>query len=169
MVDAPLSDDVYLLTPADNPELGASSSTSTDQQIAFTVQGSPSNKFDSKSKNVKKDRPTCTHCGLLGHTVDKCYKIHGYPPGHPKSKNKVANPNNVIHQVSGQLHASPITDQSPSSNIGSCSNLPFTTDQCQLLLSLLSSQLNAQSTPTTNSVSTNHNSGSQRIEDDWEG
>ncbi|KAJ1410690.1 hypothetical protein SESBI_21711 [Sesbania bispinosa] len=128
MVDAPLSDNVYLLTPADNPKLGASSSTSTDQQIAFTVQGSPSNKFDSKSKNGKKDRPTCTHCGLLGHNVDKCYKIHGYPPGHPKSKNKVSNPNNVIHQVSGQLHASPITDQSPSSNIGSCSNLPFTTD-----------------------------------------
>ncbi|XP_031097043.1 uncharacterized protein LOC116001300 [Ipomoea triloba] len=23
----------------------------------------------------------CTHCGMTGHTVDKCYKKHGYPPG----------------------------------------------------------------------------------------
>ncbi|KAJ1433442.1 Zinc finger, CCHC-type superfamily [Sesbania bispinosa] len=108
MANEPLSNDVYLLTQADNP--GASSSISTDQQIAFIVQGSPFNKFDSKSKNGKKDRPTCTHCGLLGHTIDKCYKIHGYPPGHPKSKNKVSNPNNVIHQVSSNfmLHQSQI-------------------------------------------------------------
>ena len=39
------------------------------------------------SKNFKKgkERPTCNHCGLLGHTVKKCYKIHGYPP---RYKNK---------------------------------------------------------------------------------
>ena len=30
----------------------------------------------------KKERPMCTHCGLLGHTVDKCYKLHGFPPGY---------------------------------------------------------------------------------------
>ena len=36
----------------------------------------------------KKDRPTCSHYGILGHTVDKCYKLYGYPPGYKfKSKN----------------------------------------------------------------------------------
>lgn len=25
-------------------------------------------------------RPLCTHCGLKGHTIDHCYKLHGYPP-----------------------------------------------------------------------------------------
>lgn len=29
----------------------------------------------------------CSHCGYTGHTVDKCYKIHGYPIGF-KHKNK---------------------------------------------------------------------------------
>ena len=29
----------------------------------------------------KKEKPMCTHCGFFGHTVDKCYKIHGYTPG----------------------------------------------------------------------------------------
>ena len=31
-------------------------------------------------KNAKKGRPQCTHCGAMGHVVDKCYKLHGYPP-----------------------------------------------------------------------------------------
>ena len=37
---------------------------------------------DQVKKQVKKDRPLCTHCKMLGHTIDKCYKIHDYPPGH---------------------------------------------------------------------------------------
>lgn len=30
----------------------------------------------------QKQRPVCTHCGLAGHIVQKCFKLHGYPPGH---------------------------------------------------------------------------------------
>lgn len=29
-----------------------------------------------------KQRPVCTHCGMAGHIVQKCFKLHGYPPGH---------------------------------------------------------------------------------------
>ncbi|KAG2291400.1 hypothetical protein Bca52824_038069 [Brassica carinata] len=29
-------------------------------------------------------KPKCSHCHRIGHTVDKCYKVHGYPPGHPQ-------------------------------------------------------------------------------------
>nr|DAD29671.1 TPA_asm: hypothetical protein HUJ06_031139 [Nelumbo nucifera] len=32
-------------------------------------------------------RPQCTYCGDKGHWVQKCYQLHGYPPGHPKAKN----------------------------------------------------------------------------------
>jgi hypothetical protein len=40
----------------------------------------------------KKERPQCTHCGLLGHTVDKCYKLHGFPLGYKtQGKNPTAN------------------------------------------------------------------------------
>ncbi|XP_048620291.1 uncharacterized protein LOC125590664 [Brassica napus] len=31
------------------------------------------------------NRPLCTHCGQLGHTVAKCFKLHGYPPGYKSS------------------------------------------------------------------------------------
>ena len=47
-------------------------------------------KVDSRVGNKlqkTKDRPVCSHCKMLGHTIDKCYKLHGYPPGY-KSKIK---------------------------------------------------------------------------------
>ena len=35
----------------------------------------------------KKDKPFCTHYGMLRHIIEKCYKIHGYPPSFkPKGK-----------------------------------------------------------------------------------
>ena len=38
-----------------------------------------------------KERPQYTHCGKLGHTTDKCYKLHGFPPGFKfKGKNPMA-------------------------------------------------------------------------------
>ncbi|KAG7545539.1 Reverse transcriptase RNA-dependent DNA polymerase [Arabidopsis suecica] len=27
-------------------------------------------------------RPLCTHCGQSGHVIQRCYKLHGYPPGY---------------------------------------------------------------------------------------
>ncbi|XP_019171217.1 PREDICTED: uncharacterized protein LOC109166783 [Ipomoea nil] len=50
--------------------------------------------FNNKKKftnNGGKNPPKCTLCGMLGHTIEKCYKKHGYPPGWIagyKSKNK---------------------------------------------------------------------------------
>ena len=38
----------------------------------------------------------CTHYGKLGHTMDKCYKIHGFPLGFKFNNNK----NSMAHQVS---------------------------------------------------------------------
>ncbi|XP_019168106.1 PREDICTED: uncharacterized protein LOC109163845 [Ipomoea nil] len=32
-------------------------------------------------KKVNHKKPVCTYCGYTGHTHDKCYKKHGYPPG----------------------------------------------------------------------------------------
>lgn len=35
----------------------------------------------SASAPCGKSRPVYTHCGGFGHVIDRCYKIHGYPPG----------------------------------------------------------------------------------------
>lgn len=51
-------------------EIGASSSLNFESQAIFEVKSQPA------KQNGKKDHPVCTHCGLIGHTMDKCYKIH---------------------------------------------------------------------------------------------
>ncbi|RDX96584.1 hypothetical protein CR513_20721, partial [Mucuna pruriens] len=61
-------------------ETGAS--TSSNVFHAFTVT-TASNK---KRKGTKKDHPLCAYCGILGHTQDRCYKFHGYPPNYKKNK-----------------------------------------------------------------------------------
>lgn len=52
----------------------------------------------------KKDRLLCTHYGLHGHTIDNCYKLHGYPLGY---KYKQKNPNQVnsnqVKPIVGQV------------------------------------------------------------------
>ncbi|XP_056864308.1 uncharacterized protein LOC130511370 [Raphanus sativus] len=39
-------------------------------------------------------KPVCTHCGKIGHTVQKCFKLHGFPPGYRSygSKNASSQP-----------------------------------------------------------------------------
>ena len=83
-----------------------------------------------------KDRPLCTHCGKLGHTIDKCYKLHGFPPGFKFKNNKNAN----AHQVSTNLKlfqgntSNGITNLVPSMSV---SQAPaFTHDQYQQLVTM---------------------------------
>ncbi|XP_065853897.1 uncharacterized protein [Euphorbia lathyris] len=40
----------------------------------------------------------CAYCGFKNHTVDTCYKKHGYPPGY-KFKNKMVRANMVDNEV----------------------------------------------------------------------
>lgn len=30
----------------------------------------------------KKERPLCKHCSVIGHVLEKCFKLHRYPPGY---------------------------------------------------------------------------------------
>ncbi|KAJ1383391.1 hypothetical protein SESBI_43455 [Sesbania bispinosa] len=101
-----------------------STSSIVESQHALVVQAPLKS-----HKPGKKDRPLCSHCGILGHTIDKCFKINGYPPGF---KNKSKGPN-VVAQVS-------------DSRTGTVNQLSAA--QCQQLIDLLSSQLTASSTST---------------------
>ena len=77
----------------------------------------------------KKERRLCTHCNMLGHTVDKCYKLHGYPPRF-KHKGK---PNSNANQVSypqGQAVEVP-------SNTSA--QYPISKARCEQLLALFNS------------------------------
>ncbi|KAA8536734.1 hypothetical protein F0562_029212 [Nyssa sinensis] len=93
------------------------------------------NSNSSASKNQKRDRPYCTHCKILGHTVDRCYKIHGYPPGYKFRSNN--NSNAAAYQVSTSDDRS---DQSNSFE-GFVQNL--NSNQYQQLMSMLSTHLSS--------------------------
>ncbi|KAK0585573.1 hypothetical protein LWI29_030700 [Acer saccharum] len=76
--------------------------------MAFAAKVSISDKKPNDGtgyKGQKKDRPYCTHCKIHGHTIDRCFKIHGYPPGYkPKSHENTHGHNvgsNSVNQVSG--------------------------------------------------------------------
>lgn len=89
---------------------------------------------DDKPFVPQKDRPNYTHCGLSGHTVDKCYKIHRYPLGYkPKSRNPDVNQATASQSVS---------------NLVLTQNFPFSQEQCKQLITFLQTQSNVPSLQT---------------------
>uniref|UniRef100_A0A2N9F8W6 Integrase catalytic domain-containing protein n=1 Tax=Fagus sylvatica TaxID=28930 RepID=A0A2N9F8W6_FAGSY len=73
---------------------------------------------------------------LKDHTVDKCYKLHGYPPGFQKKSKSIA----VANQVSGPISA-------PLDSFDKSQNLTNMAMQCQQILNMLSTRAQ-QSSPT---------------------
>ncbi|KAJ9553408.1 hypothetical protein OSB04_017453 [Centaurea solstitialis] len=86
------------------------------QRVQRTYKGGP-----------RKDRPLCTHCKFQGHTIEKCYKLHGYPPGF---KSKQGNYSVSVNTVKVSSHE----------NINNVMQ-KISDDQCQYLMSVLSNRL----------------------------
>ncbi|CAI8619394.1 unnamed protein product [Vicia faba] len=71
-----------LVIPEEKQHVVNAITTENNENLAYAVNDS----HGSKSRNGRKDRPSCSHCGVLGHIKDKCFKLHGYPPGFKKGK-----------------------------------------------------------------------------------
>ena len=89
----------------------------------------------------KWEHPQCVHCGFQGHTIDKCYKLHGYPPGY-KSRSK-----NSIGQAQTHQTISVISNDT-SSTLSDATLGVLSSYQCQQFIALLSSQLHQAMTAT---------------------
>ncbi|KAA8535327.1 hypothetical protein F0562_030330 [Nyssa sinensis] len=88
--------------------------------VALAAKGilpSPTNRVPPRKKHLK-----CTHCHKDGHTIDRCYLIHGFPHGSRKT---------------GSNHKASVHHVSSATNKSTTNSLPFTLDQCQQLLALL--------------------------------
>ena len=105
-------------------------------------------------KGQKRERPFCTHCHLLSHTVDRCYKLHGYPPGyHPRPRTPANATTNLVNSnqiQSASTHSSETVlynsnVQSPMGDFQQNLN----SGQYQQLMTLLSSHLAAATSPST--------------------
>ena len=59
-----------------------------DRSYRFYSGSQDSRRVDQNKRSLGSFRgqPQCAYCGDMGHFVEKCYQLHGYPPGHPKAR-----------------------------------------------------------------------------------
>ncbi|XP_073317119.1 uncharacterized protein [Primulina huaijiensis] len=108
-----------------------SSKAVVDQPLALASPASvitPTPKMFQNMKGGKRDILVCSHCDFSGHTVDKCYKLHGYPPGHPKFNQQ---------QQKGRAYVC----QAPAPEPTSSSADSLTAGQCRQLIDFLTTKL----------------------------
>lgn len=104
-------------------------------------------------KRMDSQRPVCTHCGLKGHTIDPCFKLHGYPSGYRS--------NTYSKQNSGEF----VRPSAPSSNFhGNKQNqsaffASLNTDQYSSLMSMLQSHMPSSSTSSEKPSDAGHVAG----------
>jgi hypothetical protein len=110
------------------------------ESTALLCKSDSARPYQPKQGFQKKDKPTCTHCGYIGHTMDKCYKLHGYPPGYkPKGKSP------MVHQVSLNNFgtSAAVTDEMSPFQVSQIQS------QCQQLLAALNTKPSEPLTPNT--------------------
>ncbi|XP_068644988.1 uncharacterized protein [Aristolochia californica] len=71
-------------------------------------------------------RPICSHCSIPGHTLEKCFKLHGYPPGY-RSKSRSSNSSNSSNFSTN--HSAYVNNVAAESSTSP--SLPLTPEQCQ--------------------------------------
>ncbi|XP_019189406.1 PREDICTED: uncharacterized protein LOC109183798 [Ipomoea nil] len=97
---------------------------SDDQTVVAAATSFNKRKFNN---NSGKSVPKCTFCGKLGHTIEKCYKKHGFPPGWIlgyKSKDKQAQD----------------SQQTSTASVNQVGDVGLTAEQFQRLVTLLQNQ-----------------------------
>ncbi|KAJ0558902.1 putative RNA-directed DNA polymerase [Helianthus annuus] len=112
-----------------------SSGGSKTQNVSFVSK--PNQVFDPKRRNNRGPNPNfkCTHCNMIGHTVDRCFEIVGYPPGFRRKGT-----NNQTNKTNSSVNNN---NSNKSNNVGGSSvsavspGLPFTSEQISKLLSLV--------------------------------
>ncbi|KAJ0927068.1 putative retrotransposon gag domain, retrotransposon Copia-like protein [Helianthus annuus] len=111
-----------------------SSGGSKPQNVSFVSK--PNQVVDQRRRNNRNTNTSlkCTHCNMLGHTIDRCFEIIGYPPGFRRRSNNNNNQLNKTNMTSNNNKTSSVNNV--SSSVGN-SGLPFTSEQIAKLLSLV--------------------------------
>ncbi|XP_010526680.1 PREDICTED: uncharacterized protein LOC104804180 isoform X2 [Tarenaya hassleriana] len=72
------------------PDAVAFSTTTNSSRSPYSFPSSnppPKSPSPYPSTSSNRPRPICTHCGMTGHVVSRCFRLHGYPPGHKSHPN----------------------------------------------------------------------------------
>ncbi|XP_024014198.1 uncharacterized protein LOC112088164 [Eutrema salsugineum] len=113
--------------------IGGSPTSIVSNPTAFQVQTSANpDQSHALLSHGGPQKPKCSHCHKTGHTADKCYKLHGYPPGSgPKWKKS---------QTVGAANLTTSEQDIETNTQDELSN-----DQIQTMISYLSSKLHSSS------------------------
>lgn len=113
----PSVESISLLVPADN-----------HRRPQYTIG-------QDQFKRREYQRPHCTHCNTKGHVIDRCYKLHGYPPGYRQGNTYSSS----SHQKGKQSSDSQFVPQpkAPSSAPQSSFLASLTTEQYAQLATML--------------------------------
>ncbi|KAG2717175.1 hypothetical protein I3760_03G161400 [Carya illinoinensis] len=102
------------------------------------------------------EKPVCSHCRMPGHVAEKCFKLHGYPPGHK------------LHGKGRPAFANQVTTLMPPGHEQINNNqATLTQEQYSQLIALLKSQPSHSHTASLNQKL--FYSGPFNLENDWNG
>lgn len=158
--------------------VGGSSSVQISNPAAFQIQSTPIGASTGSDQNQVLltnggyQKPKCSHCHKLGHTADKCYKLHGFPPGYgPKWKKP---------QTLGSTNLAVTPYQTPTEQKNDTVSMhqdEMSNAQIQTMISYLSSKLHVSAVPPTSETtcaSTSNSvpvisqvTGTYKGDDDW--
>lgn len=158
-----------LANVADNKHTGKGHYQNRNQDSGSSVSSNRGHYRNSRSKGKG---TVCSHCGKTGHTVDVCYKKHGFPPNYKRNaaiNNCVQSDDDEEQYDTASMFSHRTASASESSSLG------FTPAQHKALLALLqqpdkqelhsANQITSMPCQSTNVKTTD--SGLQYLEDDW--
>ncbi|KAJ0848538.1 putative RNA-directed DNA polymerase [Helianthus annuus] len=110
------------------------SSGSKGQNVSFVSKSGQT--FDSRKRIVRGPNPNlkCSHCNMIGYTVDRCFEIIGYPPGVRRRPGGQFAKSNVSSNNNSNNNKSSVTVGSSNSVSAS---MPFTSEQISKLLNFV--------------------------------
>ncbi|XP_075079980.1 uncharacterized protein LOC142165297 [Nicotiana tabacum] len=80
LIEDEIQIEVQPVTPSFSTDL-ASFSTGVQKPYTSRVNFDASNKVNFDASRKENSNMVCRYCKKPGHSIDKCYKLHGYPPG----------------------------------------------------------------------------------------
>ncbi|WJZ83054.1 hypothetical protein VitviT2T_002766 [Vitis vinifera] len=142
------------MEPTDRP------SGSQNFRVNRSSQGQDGRPFfdqDRRRMGSGRGHPQCLYCGDMGHWVQKCFQLHGYPPGHPKARMNLGSNLNRNKSFFAANQVSEADEGKPA--------VALSKTQLKQLLSLLNNQ-DENSSSKVNAVT---KPGFSYKEDDWFG
>ncbi|XP_058740904.1 uncharacterized protein LOC131613234 [Vicia villosa] len=125
-------------TPVDESKVLAIPNTNRESQSRNSSRGRGNFRRGRTNSGRGRGNRVCTHCGMTNHTIDTCFKNHGYPPNWKLD-------GTINNYITSHDKPDVIPNDDSEANAPVNSGLTFTPEQHKALLALLQDASNLQS------------------------